>query len=175
MPPKSTPAAAPPPPIAPQIPSALLRSAPSSNLVVMIDSVAGDTRAAPTPCTARAAISTELEPASPHASDAAVKTARPVMKISLRPSRAAKRPPRSKKRAAEVDRVCRDHPRQATRREVKRSRDRRKRDRHDRYVENRHEVRDADDGEYEPAPGLSAGVGHGPPRSVSHFRPRAPR
>ncbi len=97
MPPKSTPAAAPPPPIAPQIPSALLRSAPSLNVVVMIDSVAGDTRAAPTPCTVRAAMSTALEPASPHTSDAAVKTATPVMKIILRPRRSAKRPPSSRK------------------------------------------------------------------------------
>src|SRR5713101_781085 len=63
----------------------------------MIDSVAGETRAAPTPCTVRAAIRTALEPASPHTSDAAVKTARPVMKISLRPSRSAKRPPSSRK------------------------------------------------------------------------------
>jgi len=65
MPPKSTPAAAPLPPIAPQMPSALLRSEPSSNVVVMIASVAGDTIAAPTPCTARAAISTPIEPARP--------------------------------------------------------------------------------------------------------------
>src|SRR6476620_3072061 len=97
MPPNSTPAAAPPPPIAPQIPSALLRSTPSSTVVVMIDSVAGDTRAAPTPCTVRAAIITALKPASPHTSDGAVKTPAPVMKISLRPSRSAQRPPSSRK------------------------------------------------------------------------------
>ena len=40
-PPASTPTAAPEPPIAPQIPSALLRSAPSSNVVVTIESAAG--------------------------------------------------------------------------------------------------------------------------------------
>ena len=61
MPPKSTPAAAPLPPIAPQIPSALLRSEPSSNVVVMIESVAGEMIAAPSPCTAREAIRTPIE------------------------------------------------------------------------------------------------------------------
>ncbi len=74
MPPKRTPAAAPLPPIAPQIPSALFRSAPSSNVVVMIESVAGETIAAPSPCTARAAIKHAVEPASPQTSEAAEKT-----------------------------------------------------------------------------------------------------
>ena len=49
MPPKSTPAAAPEPPSAPQIPSALFRSAPSLNVVVTIESAAGEMIAAPTP------------------------------------------------------------------------------------------------------------------------------
>ena len=71
MPPNSTPAAAPLPPIAPQTPSALLRSEPSSKVVVMIESVAGEMIAAPTPCTARAATSTPIELASPQTSDAA--------------------------------------------------------------------------------------------------------
>ena len=48
-PPASTPTAAPPPPIAPQIPSALFRSAPSSNVVMMIESAAGEMIAAPRP------------------------------------------------------------------------------------------------------------------------------
>ena len=50
-PPASTPTAAPEPPIAPQIPSALFRSAPSSKVVVMIESAAGVMIAAPRPCT----------------------------------------------------------------------------------------------------------------------------
>ena len=96
IPPRSTPAAAPLPPIAPQIPSALFRSAPSSNVVVMIESVAGDTSAAPRPCTARAATSTPIEPASPHASDAREKSATPAMNTRRRPSRSARRPPSSR-------------------------------------------------------------------------------
>src|ERR1044072_3120259 len=44
MPPKRTPAAAPEPPSAPQIPSALLRSAPSLKVVVTIESAAGGGR-----------------------------------------------------------------------------------------------------------------------------------
>ena len=97
MPPKSTPAAAPLPPIAPQIPSALLRSEPSSNVVVMIESVAGEMIAAPSPCTARAAISTPIESARPQASDATAKSAMPIMNMRRRPSRSAARPPSRRK------------------------------------------------------------------------------
>ncbi len=97
MPPISTPAAAPLPAMAPQIPSALLRSAPSSNVVVMIESVAGEMIAAPMPCTARAATSTPIEPASPQASEAAENSASPAMNIRRRPSRSAARPPSSSK------------------------------------------------------------------------------
>jgi hypothetical protein len=63
MPPKSTPAAAPEPPRAPQIPSALFRSAPSVNVVVTIERAAGEMIAAPRPWTARAAINTAALPA----------------------------------------------------------------------------------------------------------------
>ena len=49
MPPRSTPAAPPKPAMAPQMPSALLRSAPSSKVVVRIDSAAGEMIAAPSP------------------------------------------------------------------------------------------------------------------------------
>ena len=94
-PPKSTPAAAPLPPMAPQMPSALLRSEPSWNVVMMIDSTAGETIAAPTPCITRAAISTPIVLASPHASDAALKIVTPIMNIRRRPSRSAARPPSS--------------------------------------------------------------------------------
>src|SRR5581483_7254449 len=96
-PPASTPTAAPPPPIAPQIPSALLRSAPSSNVVVMIDSAAGEMIAAPSPCTARAATRTPPAHARPHSSEASVKTATPTRKTRRRPSRSAALPPRRRK------------------------------------------------------------------------------
>src|ERR1700744_907288 len=77
MPPNRTPAAAPLPPMAPQIPSALFRSGASSKVVLMIESVAGDTIAAPKPCTARAATSTPVDPARPQTSEAAEKIATP--------------------------------------------------------------------------------------------------
>ena len=65
----------------------------AGNVAVMIESVAGFISAAPTPCTTRAPISISGPPASPHASDAAVNTARPATNISRRPSRSASLPP----------------------------------------------------------------------------------
>src|SRR5919109_2987444 len=97
IPPKRTPAAAPEPPSAPQMPSALFRSAPSVNVVVTIESAAGEMIAAPTPCTAREAISTPALCASPHVSDVAVKRIKPPTKIRRRPRRSAIRPPRRRK------------------------------------------------------------------------------
>ncbi len=96
-PPISTPTAAPLPPIAPQIPSALFRSEPSSNVVEMIESAAGERIAAPRPCTARAAISIPSELDRPQASEAAVNSATPTMNTRRRPSRSAARPPSSRK------------------------------------------------------------------------------
>ena len=52
MPPSSRPNAPPPAAIAPQTPSALVRSGPSAKVVVMIDSAAGETSAPPRPCSA---------------------------------------------------------------------------------------------------------------------------
>ena len=97
MPPKRTPTAAPEPPIAPQIPSALLRSAPPSNVVVMIESAAGEMIAAPRPCTARDGDQHAVVQASPQKNDASVKTTTPTRKIRRRPSRSAARPPSSRK------------------------------------------------------------------------------
>src|SRR5919198_440996 len=56
-PPSKTPAAPPLPDAAPQIPSARLRSRPSRKVVVRIESAAGESIAAPSPCSARNAIS----------------------------------------------------------------------------------------------------------------------
>src|SRR5690242_21963841 len=63
-----------------QIPIAVPRCL-AANVAVMIESVAGFIIAEPTPCTARNAISIEPVEASPQASDEAVKTTRPAMKI----------------------------------------------------------------------------------------------
>ncbi len=96
-PPSSTPAAPPEPATAPQTPSALLRSAPSVNVVVTIDSAAGETSAAPSPCTERAMISHSSLCARPPASDASANRTMPAMNIRRRPRRSARRPPSSRK------------------------------------------------------------------------------
>ncbi len=57
----------------------------SGKVAAMIDRVAGFMRAAPTPWSTRAAISSLLVSARPHQSDAVVKTAMPITKISRRP------------------------------------------------------------------------------------------
>ena len=56
---------------------------------------AGAAIAAPTPCTARAAISHPWPVASPPASEASEKTSSPAMRIRRRPSRSPDRPPSS--------------------------------------------------------------------------------
>ena len=96
-PPAISPTVAPPAPMPPQMPSALLRSPPSSNMFITIESAAGSTIAAPSPCSPRIAIRNESVVASAQASEAAVKTPSPRMTMRLRPSRSAARPPRSRK------------------------------------------------------------------------------
>ena len=80
-----TPTAAPLPPTAPQMPSALFRSAPSAKSVVTMESAAGETIAAPRPCTAREPIKTPSLFARPQTSEASVKSATPTMNTRLRP------------------------------------------------------------------------------------------
>ena len=96
-PPSSTPTAPPAPETAPQTASALLRSSPSANVVERIESAAGAIIAPPRPCTARAAISRLLVLAKPHASDATVKSARPIMKSLPAAEEVGTRPPSSRK------------------------------------------------------------------------------
>jgi hypothetical protein len=84
---------APKPPFMLQIPSALFRSAPSGNVVEMIESALGVMIAAPMPCTARAVIRAPGDQASPQTSEASVKAATPTMNTRRRPSRSAARPP----------------------------------------------------------------------------------
>ena len=95
-PPSSTPAAPPLPETAPQIPSAKLRSLPSGNVVVRIDSAAGETSAAPSPWRARKPIREPSDQASPSSSELAVKSASPAMNRRRLPSRSAMRPPSSR-------------------------------------------------------------------------------
>src|SRR6266545_1187630 len=76
-PPSNTPAAPPLPDAAPQTPSAMFRSRPSWNVVVRIDSAAGESSAAPSPWKARKPISDPSDQASPSSSELTVKIARP--------------------------------------------------------------------------------------------------
>ena len=92
-PPSRTPAAPPLPEAAPQIPSATLRSRPSLKVVVRIESAAGASSAAPSPCRPRKAISEPDDHASPSRSEKTVNTAIPAMNTRRRPSRSAMRPP----------------------------------------------------------------------------------
>jgi hypothetical protein len=96
-PPIRKPAVPPIPPREPQMPSALLRSAPSSKVVITIESAVGVMIAAPAPWMARAEISAAGLQASAHNSDAAVKSPSPTMNTRLRPSRSAARPPSKSK------------------------------------------------------------------------------
>jgi hypothetical protein len=59
---------------------------------VIVDSVCGVSRAAPMPCTTRAAISIPMLPARPHHSDAAVNTVRPSKYRFFGPNRSPSRP-----------------------------------------------------------------------------------
>ena len=75
-----------------QMPIAIPRSF-GGKVAAMIERVAGFISAAPIPCTTRAAISMSPESASPHQSEAAVKTTIPITKISRRPYASASLPP----------------------------------------------------------------------------------
>src|SRR3981189_191833 len=96
-PPAISPKVAPLAPMPPHSPSALLRSAPSSNMFMTIDSAAGRTIAAPSPCRPRMAIRNESVVASAAASDAVVKAPSPIINTRRRPRRSAARPPSSRK------------------------------------------------------------------------------
>ena len=74
------------------MPSAAPRSL-GGNVAVMIESVAGIMKAAPTPWSTRAPISSSALPASPQRSEESVKTARPKRKMRRRPSMSASLPP----------------------------------------------------------------------------------
>jgi hypothetical protein len=82
-------------PMAPHRPSALLRSAPSPNMFITMDSAAGSTAAAPRPWRARMTIRNVSLVASAQPSEAAAKIVSPPTNSRLRPSRSAARPPSS--------------------------------------------------------------------------------
>ena len=84
-PPTAGPRARPSAPTPPQMPIAAVRSRASENAAAMIASVAGMLSAAPSPWTARAAISTPPLPARPAASEESVKMASPMRKTRRLP------------------------------------------------------------------------------------------
>ncbi len=79
-PPASTPIEPPPAITKPKKPIAFVRSAGSVNSVMISESATAETTAPPTPWTARAATSRPWLVASPHESDASVKSTSPARK-----------------------------------------------------------------------------------------------
>jgi hypothetical protein len=76
---------------------AFARSTPSAKVVVMIDSAAGATSAAPSPWSPRQTMSISELVESPFSKEAIVKTTTPTRKMRLRPTRSPARPPSSRK------------------------------------------------------------------------------
>src|SRR5262245_54447090 len=77
-----------------QVPIALPRS-PSANDALMIARLPGTRSAPPSPCTARAAMSSLMLDARPHHTEAAVNSATPIANTRLRPKRSPAAPPTS--------------------------------------------------------------------------------
>jgi hypothetical protein len=90
-PPTSGPIATAPPTVAPQIPNAVARSGPLNSCAIRA-SVVANIAAPPTPWTARATLRLVGELASPQASEATVKMAKPAAKTRRRPRRSPRTP-----------------------------------------------------------------------------------
>ena len=150
-PPSRTPTAPAAPETAPQTPSALLRSAPSVNSVVTIESADGEMNAAPNPCAARAAINSprvdgesrgqrghgdRRQPGHEHTAAAQ----------EIRGATAQQQKP------TERDYVRVHHPRQVLVGEVQPLADARQGHVHDRGVENDDQLRDRQQRQRDPAP-----------------------
>ena len=88
-----------PPPEAtkPKMPIAFARSAASVNRVIISESATAETTAAPSPCTALAAIRSSCEFERPQASEATVNSVVPIRKRRRCPNRSPSRPPSSRK------------------------------------------------------------------------------
>jgi hypothetical protein len=143
-PPSRTPKAAPLAPTAAQAASARFRSRPSGKIAVIRERAAGESRAAPTPCGARAARSISCEPASPggerggaEKSEAGEEEAPPAEQVGSAPA--------EQEQPAEGERVGGHHPLQVGEGEAEVGLDRRQRHVHDRNVEHDHELRRAEE------------------------------
>ena len=168
MPPKSTPAAAPKPPVAPHTPSAMLRSRPSAKVAVRIASAAGERIAAPNPCKLRATMSDSSDHERPASSDA-VGEDDDAGEEDAAAAEPVAEPPAEQQEAAEHQGVGADHPLQVLLREAEVVLDGRQRDVDDRDVEDGHELHDADQRQCKPF-GLR-GCGHGVPFDVGLGEP----
>ena len=128
-------------------------------VVVMIASAAGEMNAAPSPWSARQAISIPELCARPSSSDATVKTTRPNEEQPLAPEQVAGAAAEQQE-AAEDERVGVDDPLEVRLREAEVFLDRRQRDVHDRRVEDDHELREADEDEDQPGVRRAASARH---------------
>ena len=144
-PPTRTPIAAPAPPTAPQAASAFARCLPWK-AVVMIESAAGESIAAPRPWPARAANSAAAVPASAEATDETVKTPRPVRNMRRRPTQVGE-PAAEEQQAAEDERVARDRPADRRSTQLQIPGEARQGDVHGRDVENHHQLGDQQNAE----------------------------
>ena len=97
MPPASTPITPPPERTKPNTPIAFARSAVSVKRSISSDSATAETIAPPTPWTARPAIKSPCEFASPQPSEAAVKSAMPIRNNRRCPKRSPSLPPSRRK------------------------------------------------------------------------------
>ena len=149
MPPSSTPATAPNAPTAPQAPSAVLRSLPSANVVVRIESAAGEMIAEPRPCSAREPISAPSLQARPDSSEA-TREDDEAGEEDATASEQVGGAPAEQQEAAEEQRVGADDPLEVLLREAEVGLDRGKGDVHDRDVEHDHELNGAKERERQP-------------------------
>ena len=107
--------------------------------MVSIERAAGETSAAPSPCSERNAISEPSDQASPSSSELTVKRSDPGDEEPAASEQVGE-PAAEQEHAAEEDRVGGDHPLQVLLAEVEVGLDRRKRDVHDRHVQDDHEL-----------------------------------
>jgi hypothetical protein len=96
-PPSNRPTAPPPAAMALQTPSARVRSSFFVNVVMMMDSAAGERSAPPRPWSPRPITSIVGEEANPFSSEASEKSATPMPKSRLRPTRSDALPPSNRK------------------------------------------------------------------------------
>ena len=157
-PPSTCPATNPTDAVAPYRPSARVRCGPSAKPVVMRDSAAGATSAAPAPCTARAATSSTGSWASPPARDAAEKAIRPGHEHPAAAEQVGG-PAAEDQQPAERDRVPGHHPLRRRGREAQLALDGGQRHVHDAEIQHDHERGDQDEGQRGAADGGGGGEG----------------